>query len=339
MNFEQGTLKNKSDLRSPTSDICPLASRVEAERRRVSVIMPVYNAEKYLREAIDSVLNQSFTDFELIAVDDGSTDSSLEILREYEQSDKRVRVVTQGNTGVAGARNRALSEVCAALVASLDADDIAENNWLKLLFEFMNKNPDCVVAGCRIVSMDEDGALISNEMQALSEDEIEEVLLRGRGGIVNSGCIMRIDAVRKAGGYDPDLPVGEDVDLFLKLGEMGRLANLPDRLLRVRRNFDSTCWVNVDEHVKCGEKIVRAAYIRRGLPLEEIHISRPPAVTPYDEMVRWSMLACYDGFMGTAWKYVWKVVKAKPMMVKSWKAMGRVVAYAVGLKKSTDFTD
>lgn len=299
----------------------------------ISVVMPVYNAERYLREAVDSVLNQSFTDFELIVVDDGSTDASLEILREYEQMDERVVLVVQDNAGVADARNRAIKEVRAELVASLDADDMAIEDWLELLFGFMNDNPDCVVAGCRILSMDEDGAPISLEMQALEHDKIEEVLLRGRGGIVNSGCIMRTKSVRDVGGYNSELPVGEDVDLFLKLGEKGRLANLPDRLLKVRRNFDSTCWTNLDEHVKCGEKIVRAAYVRRGLDLKNLHVSQPPAVTAYDEMVRWSMLACYDGFMRTAWKYVWKVVVMSPLKVRSWKAVGRAVMYSVGVKR------
>ncbi len=315
-------MKNKSDPRPP-----------------VSVIMPVYNAEKYLREAIDSVLSQTFTDFELIAVDDGSTDSSLEILREYEKKDERVRVLTQENTGVAGARNRALQAVNAEFVASLDADDVAYPEWLQTIYNYISNNNDCMVVGCRILSMDEDGAPISNEMQALEQDEIEEVLLRGRGGIVNSGCVMRIDAVRDVGGYNLELPVGEDVDLFLKLGERGRLANLPDRLLKVRRNFNSTCWVNVDDHVKCGEKIVRAAYIRRGLDLEKMHVSRPPAVTPYDEMVRWSMLACYDGFMRTAWKYAFKALKEKPLGVAGWKALGRALAYSLRLKRTANLAN
>ena len=88
---------------------------------RVSVVVPVYNKGRYLRRAVDSVLAQSFTDFELILVDDGSTDDSLAVAREY--TDPRVRVIRQANSGAGAARNRGIDEARATMVAFLDGDD------------------------------------------------------------------------------------------------------------------------------------------------------------------------------------------------------------------------
>ena len=90
---------------------------------KVSVIIPVYNVEKYLRECIDSILNQTLRDLELICVDDGSTDGSLEILHEYEKADSRVKVLTQHNMGAGAARNKGLAIATGEYLSFLDSDD------------------------------------------------------------------------------------------------------------------------------------------------------------------------------------------------------------------------
>src|SRR5258706_14041022 len=113
----------------------------------VSVVMPVYNGERYLASAIDSILAQTFTDFELIAVDDGSTDSSLPMLKRYAERDPRVRVISRPNTGIVGALSDAIAAARAPLIARMDADDLS----LPLRFErqvaYLSGHPQCVLVG------------------------------------------------------------------------------------------------------------------------------------------------------------------------------------------------
>ena len=112
----------------------------------ISVIMPVYNAEKYLKEAVDSILNQTLSDLELICVDDGSTDSSLEILNEYSLKDSRVRVFTQKHGGGGAARNFALTKCLGKYLYCMDADDILDLNALNELYEICeDKHLDFVI--------------------------------------------------------------------------------------------------------------------------------------------------------------------------------------------------
>ena len=121
---------------------------------KVSVIMPVYNAYSYLRDAIEGVLSQSLSELELICVDDGSTDRSLDILREYMQRDSRVRVLTQNNAGPSWARNKGLSRARGEYIIFLDADDLYEPELLKTLYELAERdNLDIAITDFDIYNM------------------------------------------------------------------------------------------------------------------------------------------------------------------------------------------
>lgn len=112
---------------------------------KISVIMPVYNTKKYLSEAIESILSQTFTDFEFIIIDDCSTDWSYEILQEYEKKDNRIKLFrNEENMWVVKTRNKLLKNISqnSKYIAILDADDISEKNRLELCFDFLEKNPD-----------------------------------------------------------------------------------------------------------------------------------------------------------------------------------------------------
>ena len=105
---------------------------------KISVIIPVYNVEKYLRECLDSIVNQTFKDIEIICVDDGSTDKSLEILREYEQKDKRIIVISQPNKGVSTARNIGMQQATGKYMMFVDSDDYITQNACELIYNVSN---------------------------------------------------------------------------------------------------------------------------------------------------------------------------------------------------------
>lgn len=113
---------------------------------KISVIIPVYNTEKYLAECLNSVLNQTFTDWEAICIDDGSTDNSLEILKEYANKDKRIKILTQTNQGVVVARNNGIKQATAELIYPLDSDDIIDKDCLKVLYNKISTTTNRVVA-------------------------------------------------------------------------------------------------------------------------------------------------------------------------------------------------
>lgn len=99
---------------------------------KISVIIPVYNAEKYLAETLDSVLNQTFTDFEVIAVNDGSTDNSLNILNEYGNKDSRIKIFSNSNSGVSTARNTGIEKASGEYICFIDADDLIASEYMNI---------------------------------------------------------------------------------------------------------------------------------------------------------------------------------------------------------------
>ena len=103
----------------------------------ISVIIPVYNAEQYIKRCLNSVLNQTFNDYEIIMVNDGSTDGSLEILKKYESQNSKLKVITQKNLKAAAARNSGLKYASGEYIAFIDADDYVHNDYLRILYENM----------------------------------------------------------------------------------------------------------------------------------------------------------------------------------------------------------
>lgn len=125
---------------------------------KISVIMPVLNGEKYLNQAIESILNQTFTDFELIVVDDGSTDQTPEILRAYAELDDRARIVTNPeNKGIGYSRNRGVATSRGEYIANLDADDWSMPERFDKQVNFLNQHPEISVLGTACHIVDENG--------------------------------------------------------------------------------------------------------------------------------------------------------------------------------------
>jgi len=196
---------------------------------KISVIMSVYNGEKYLREAINSILNQTFKNFEFIIVNDGSTDSSLDIIKSY--NDARIVVIDQKNTGQGIGRNIAIKHSNGEYIAILDADDISMPDRLQLQYDFLEKHPECVAVGSNAEIIDKDSNYVYTSNQALSWEEIKNNL--PSMPFIHSSTMYRKTAFDKVGGY-PDMRSAEDAFLFNKFAKIGELRNLPDVLIKYR---------------------------------------------------------------------------------------------------------
>lgn len=203
----------------------------------LSVVVAAFNAERFIGEAVDSVLRQTHSDFELIVVNDGSTDRTLEILRDYESRDPRIAVYSQENMGASSARNQGIESAKSCWVALMDADDIAEPYWLETQLAFVWDQPSLAVSSCLLTYIDDTGRVIGKGVSELISDEgVNRV--RERGDIIiisNSGPLIRREIFEQLGGFRPNVWPGEDVDLYNRIADAGfRVLVQPKHLVRYR---------------------------------------------------------------------------------------------------------
>lgn len=204
----------------------------------VSVILPVFNAAPYVQKAVQSILEQSFKDFELLLLDDGSTDASREIVRALAGQDGRIRLVQRENKGLIATLNEGLSLSRAALIARMDADDISLPQRLELQCARMNADPKVVVLGGAIQYMNETGSIGRSVTYPMGQ-EVDSALLWG-SPLAHPTTMLRTDVARRAGGYSTMFLYAEDYAFWLRLRNYGCIDNLPQTLLRYRVHRKST---------------------------------------------------------------------------------------------------
>lgn len=205
---------------------------------KVSVVIPVYNRERYLADAIDSVLAQTFADFELLIVDDGSTDRGVEIAQAYR--DPRVRIVGhEANRGVAAARNTGVTQARGTYLAFLDSDDVAYSDRLQRQVAFLYRHPDCAAVGAWIDWMAEDGRPLGKVKRKATAPEDIAAQRLFRPGIENTTAMAR-SAILRRYPHDEGFGIGEDFDLWARIAADHKLANLPRVLVRRRAHERQT---------------------------------------------------------------------------------------------------
>ncbi len=196
--------------------------------------MPNYNGEAYLREAVESVLSQTFFDFEFIIVDDASTDNSRQIIAEYATADKRIKVIHNSvNQYVNRTANIGLEVASGKYYARIDSDDICLPNRIERQYEFMEKNPDIVICGsyCRIIN--KQGEIISNKTFPVDDQDIKRALWR-RTPIQHSCLFGRRHVIVNNGKYNATDTPSEDLEMLIRLGSKYKFANIPEYLVKYR---------------------------------------------------------------------------------------------------------
>lgn len=292
-----------------------------ADAPTISVLMSAYNSERYAKEAVESILNQTYRDFELILIDDGSKDASPAILKALADRDARVRFISRPNKGLTKTLNEALSLARGRYVARMDADDVAMPDRFEKQVKYLDEHPECVCVGSRVDLIDPLGSVFRTSDHKLTHEEIDAGLMNGSGwSIVHPVATMRRDAVEKVGGYREQFETSQDLDLFLRLGEVGKLANLPDVLLGYRQHFESVAFKKHEKQWKVKTTIVGDAYARRGLtapaqwPFEKRVIESPDK-----QLQQWAWAAIKRGNIDVARKHAWASLKMKPFSKESWR--------------------
>jgi len=269
-------LEDTSKMVNTSRIVRPLSQITLGSPPAVSVLMPVYNTEKYVAEAVDSILAQTFGDFEFVIVNDGSTDGTLRILEEYAARDQRIVLLSRPNTGMTRALNDGLAVCRGEFIARMDADDISESNRLEVQIAYLQQHPDVVVVGADYRVIDEKGRVFSLMRHATSHSQIVDKLFCGSCSINHPSVVVRKAAIEAVGGYDERYVYGQDYDLWLRLSEKGVLANLDHFLMRYRHHECSITGGSIQKYCEDSRNAWRAAVVRRNL-----HSLQEPTFRPW----------------------------------------------------------
>jgi glycosyltransferase involved in cell wall biosynthesis len=269
----------------------------------VSVVIPVYNAGRYLRSALGSIVDQTFSDWEMICIDDGSSDTSPAILDDFASRFPRIQVVHQANAGIVAALNRGCELAKGAYICRMDADDIAMKDRVALQVAYMQEHPDCVALGGAILSMDSDSMPLGIQRLPSQHDSIVSNLLNRHTGVFHPTSMIRRDAFNEIGGYRPEYQWIEDHDLWLRLSRIGVLSNLDQVVLCYRQHASSVCWKRSDTQRELMNRLLATAFAERGLaePSERLqsHSARTKA-----NPGKWARMAARGGYPRTAFKHL-----------------------------------
>ncbi len=305
---------------------------------RVSIVIPAYNADRFLADAIDSVRRQTFTEWELVVVDDGSLDSTTAVAEHYRATDSRVRTVRQENGGIAAARNRGadISDPTSEYIAFLDADDIWEPDLLAKLVGVLERSPQAVAAHGRLRRVGPDGQVISlsgtstwpNQRRALAGCRLRKLpteapttfaALAYSNFIPISGMVLRRAAKEAAGPFDGRTDMTADWDMWLRLSRHGDIMFVNDIVVNYRHSGTnySLNRTRMDEAIRYVRRKILSAtdlrpserrIVRLGHRYFELHrclqMSRNAGVAFADRRLSRGMSHAQNGF-----RHLWNVLR------------------------------
>ncbi|HKT85351.1 MAG TPA: glycosyltransferase [Novosphingobium sp.] len=253
----------------------------------ISVAMSVYNGERFLAQAIDSILGQTFGDFEFLILDDGSTDATPDIVRRHASRDSRIRPIVRENRGLVASLNELLHLARAPLVARMDADDVSRPERFARQVIFLDANPGYGVVGCWTEDIDEDGGpyKLTCEDHPQDHDSFLRHIENGWPLICHPAVIFRRDVVLSVGGYHAAFRHCEDYDLWLRLASVTKLASIPERLIRYRHYENQVSSRHATEQ-QVGAAVSYLAYRERleGRPDPTADVERLPPLDQLDSL-------------------------------------------------------
>jgi glycosyltransferase involved in cell wall biosynthesis len=307
---------------------------VDSRVPSISVVLPAFNAERFVRSAVTSVLAQTYRDFELIAIDDGSADRTGPLLDELARGDARLRVVHQANAGLIATLNRGIDLARGPLVARMDADDVCWPDRLARQVAFMDAHPDVVLLGGAYRLIDDADRPIKTFRPPTDHATLDAQCLATTQPICHPLAMIRRSAIDRVGRYDAHYEAAEDLDFFLRLAEVGRLACIEgDPLLDYRMHASSVSERKQQLQRSNQRRAVEAAYARRGIaqPATAADDWRP---TTDADRFKWTCTygwwALKEGHTSTARAYAWKAIRTRPTSREAWALLAKS---AVGGKR------
>jgi len=293
-----------------------------------SVLLPVRDAGRYLTEALASLAGQTRRDFDVVAVDDGSVDGSAAELRRWIPERLPGTIVRGGGEGVTGALQRATAAARGRWWLRMDADDVALPKRWEVQAAWLEAHPETVAVGCGLWRIDDAGERIGVYDPPTEATAIEAALLRGDGfALCHPAAVLSAAAVAAVGGYRSEFPLGQDLDLFLRLARHGPLANVPERLLGYRQHGANTNFARAAEKARLLEQILTQAHAARGRAWD-------PATLPFrhgrgkraEFHRRAARGAQRYSTTRAARRHAWAAWRLEPWALASWKTLAVVFA-------------
>jgi glycosyltransferase involved in cell wall biosynthesis len=288
--------------------------------------MSVHNGEKYLRKAVESILSQTFRDFEFIIIDDGSEDRSRAILEEIAAKDGRIRLVSRENRGLTKSLNEGLGLASGEYIARMDADDVSLPERLACQVEFLRLNLSHAAVGAAVMMTDSELRPVRIRPQPRRHAGICRELLTGDGGAMTHPAVMlRRSAVLKVGCYDERFVTTQDLDLFIRLSEVGELENLEAVLLLWRQHPESVNRTRASTWQSMKRLAIREAINRRGATGFAEALFPEPEHFPMEEAgIDFAEDALTNGQWTTAWHYAFKGLRDGPDRLRSMRTIFRI---------------
>lgn len=214
---------------------------------KVTVLMSVYNSEQYLREAIDSILGQTYTDFEFLIINDGSKDKSLDIIKSYD--DPRIRLISRANKGLTASLNEGIEKAKGEYIARQDSDDVSVLDRLEKEVAYLDAHPSVGLVGSNYTIMDSSGKeLVTTNVFTRPHDlKLAQVTCNQYG---HGSVMMRKAILDKVGGYDKRVGYVEDYDLWTRISRVADIANFEEPLFLYRRNDEGITRQNLDLQIR-----------------------------------------------------------------------------------------
>ena len=214
---------------------------------QLSLIMPVFNAEKYLKDSIESILNQTFKDFEFIIINDGSSDNTGNIIKSF--SDPRIKYFTKTNSGLIETLNYGLKKCSYPIIMRMDADDIISSKKTENQLIYFKKSKS-ILTGTSGYLIDSNGNKRAAIDLPTEHNDILKAMLKMSPSFIHPSVMFYKDAVLKVGGYDSKFKHAEDFDLFLRLSKIGKISNMSERLIYLRKHENNISLLNAEEQIK-----------------------------------------------------------------------------------------
>lgn len=303
----------------------------------VSVLMSVFNGEKYLSAAVESILVQSFSDFEFIIINDGSNDGSEALLERFAARDKRIRLITRENQGLVASLNEGIALARAPLIARMDADDISHVDRFALQVAFLRDNPQVVCVGGALEMIDEKSRYLTRLYIPEADHDIQRLHLEGHTAICHPAAMIRRQTLIDVGAYDPNFYPAEDLDLWLRLGEVGQLANLRDTVLRYRLHSGSISETNFEKQRAAQLRACKSAWRRRGINGRFLAAeSWRPGSDPDSRlkfMLRYGWWAFNSRKRQTAIVYGLRAIQARPFQSDGWRLLACALLKPFGSRR------
>lgn len=240
----------------------------ELDMPRISVLLPVYNASRYLERAVRSLFAQRFSDFEILALNDASTDDSLAILHRLNQVDARLKVIDAPKRGMSSQLNEALRMARSEFIARMDADDIALPSRFSKQIEALDARPEIGLLAGAYQLIDERDRPIATLTQPNDHDALVEIMLSGRNPICHPLVMFRKSVIEHVGGYDASMYPSDDLDLWLRMSEVTKLAALDDVLLKYRQHSESVSELLQEKQIETARRAAQDACRRRHVTKE-----------------------------------------------------------------------